>query len=208
MTRPEEDAEEGVPAGAGLIGDRHPDKLSREGGCGQWVQTALEVLEKKGTQAAQQFIADCALKPALEGITRVPRSKRHRIVVPVAVLPEIVAQGKRLLVMNGKIATKLRRKHRVIDEDFHRLQELMKGMGKEDFVDVSGKDLGKGRGIAERRLAGWVRSDSRDHAGYAVVWEAKEDRSELVSFFRLRSQNAFRRWVGKQREAAATLAMD
>jgi len=161
---------------------------------------ASNVLEQEGSCAAERFIAGYAHDPAFETMMAIARSMRRKAVVPVAVLPEPIAQEKPLLVVNGKIAMKLRRKHRIDHEDYRKLPALMRGLKQEEFVDISGKIAAGGK--AEKRLVGWPRNESGDCWGYAVVWEAKERRSEIVSFFRLKTEKEYVNYMARQRATA------
>jgi len=67
-------------------------------------------------------------------------------------------------------------------------------------VDVSGKPVAEGE--ATNRLSGWIRSGTARCYGYAIIWEAKEDRSELVTFFRLKSKRSYEKHAEKRRAEA------
>jgi len=82
--------------------------MSSEGTIWDWQEIARRVLQQKGVSAAESVIADFLREPVFREFTMtiLMRSPGRRS-VPIAVLPEHIAQGKPLLVVNDKIATKL-----------------------------------------------------------------------------------------------------
>jgi len=102
--------------------------MSSEGTIWDWQEIVRRVLQQKGVSAAESVIVDFLREPVFREFTMtiLMRTSGRRY-VPIAVLPEHIAQGKPLLVVNDKIATKLRIKHKIRHEEYCRLQELLKG---------------------------------------------------------------------------------
>jgi len=172
----------------------------------EWEQTVRKLLGRLDPSAAELAIADFMSGSDFKEFTETISTRVWgRVSVVIAVLPERIAQGKPLLFVNDVIAAKLRFKHNITREDYCKLQGLFKSMRMpgEDFVNVSGKDVGGGK--AANRLSGWVRTESEHFWGYAIVWEAKKTRSELVTFFELKTEQKFKAHVRREQSIAKKL---
>jgi len=182
--------------------------MSSEGTVWDWEESVREILGRKGASAGESaitgFLRGQMFGEFTETVSKTAQDDRRG--VPIAMLPEAIARGKPLLVVNCKIAAKLRVKHKIRHEEYLRLQGMLKQMkwSPRDYVETTGKGLRGGR-YAPERYSGWVRSRSKDAWGYAIVWSPKEDRSELVTFYRLKTERDYEKHMKQERGLAAAI---